>query len=82
MDKHKAHHMTEHKKDGYKPASHRVSDKHTFKEHDPYALSSMYGKMVTSQNKKHEATRSPGSRDDFSVPSQMHGDTRNVQHGA
>ena len=68
-------------KAGHKAASHRVSTDYSFKDNDPYTLKSMHATMVTKQNKGHAATRVPGSRDDFSVPSDMHGATRNQQTG-
>lgn len=63
------------------PASHRVADGYKFEDHNPYVLKSMYARTVTKQNKMHDATRVKGSRDDYTVPSEMHGATRNTQHG-
>lgn len=79
---HSEHHKGHHSKEGHHAASHRDSSVHGFEDHNPYVLKSMHAHMVASQNRKFAATRVKGSRDDYSVPSQMHGETRNVQHGA
>lgn len=68
-------------KGGHKAASHRASSSHSFQDHNPYVLKSMYAKTVTNENKMFAATRVPGSRDDYSVPSEMQGATRNQQVG-
>jgi len=45
---------------------------------NPYKMSSMHGKMVTSQNQK-VAKQMPWSRDKTTVPSQMQGAKSNTQ---